>query len=199
MLSAMIAGLSLGLSLIVAIGAQNAFVLKQGLKKSYIFEVCLMCSISDTILILLSVLGVGKVITEFETLLMITKWIGFIFLTYYGLSHFYSAIKKNETMNASEINKSSRVQVLLMCLAFTWLNPHVYIDTLVLIGSISAQYKENAIYFGLGTIMASWIFFFLLGYGARLLEPIFKKAIAWKILDVLIGILMLIIAYSLIS
>jgi L-lysine exporter family protein LysE/ArgO len=198
MSNAIIAGLTLGLSLIVAIGAQNAFVLKQGLKKSFVLEVCLICALSDTILISLGVFGFGKVLSEFTLLLNISKWLGFVFLFFYGGSHFYSAFKKNETMQDSTIEKSTRIQVLLMCLGFTWLNPHVYLDTVVLIGSISAQYGSNAMYFGIGTIMASWIFFFALGYGARLLGPIFKKAIAWKILDVLIGILMWLIAYSLV-
>ena len=190
-------GIGTGFSLILAIGAQNAFVLKQGLKRQYVFWVCSICALSDSILIYLGVTGFSKVIVDFPIIVTLAKYFGAAFLFLYGLQNFYSAIRSNSTLTPSEIERDSLIKVIGMCLAFTWLNPHVYLDTVLLIGSISVQFIDQIYLFAVGTIFASWIFFFSLGYGARILQPLFNKAISWKILDILVGTTMWGIAISL--
>lgn len=193
-----IQGFLLSLSLIVAIGAQNAFVLKQGLKKQHIFWVCLICAISDSILIAAGVFGFAQLmVTHIEWVSWI-KYIGAVFLFIYGAQHFYQAYCAKNYLQDSQIEEAHLMKVLGICLMLTWLNPHVYLDTVVLIGSISTEFADNKTYFTLGAILASYLFFFSLGYGARLLEPIFKDHRAWKVLDVVIGIIMWGIAISLI-
>lgn len=197
-MSAFVYGLGIGFSLILAIGAQNAFVLKQGLKQQYVFWVCFICALSDSILIYFSVTGFSKVIANFPLLLTVSKYFGAAFLFLYGLRNFYSAIKNSSSLNPSDIEKDSLLKIIGICLAFTWLNPHVYLDAIILIGSISVQFSDQLYQFAAGTILASWIFFFSVGYGAKMLLPLFKRATSWKILDVLIGITMWTIATMLI-
>ncbi|ENX04751.1 LysE/ArgO family amino acid transporter [Acinetobacter courvalinii] len=190
-------GLGIGFSLILAIGAQNAFVLKQGLKQQHVFWVCLICALSDSILIYLGVTGFSKIVVDFPLLVTLAKYFGAAFLFLYGLRNFYSAIQNNSGLNPSEIEKDSLLKIIGMCLAFTWLNPHVYLDTVILVGSISVQFADQIYLFAAGTILASWIFFFALGYGARALLPLFKKASSWRVLDVLVGLMMWAIATKL--
>lgn len=190
-------GIGIGFSLILAIGAQNAFILKQGLKRQYVFWVCFVCAFSDSILIYLGVTGFSKMIVDFPIIVVLAKYFGAIFLFLYGLQSFYSAIKNNSILTPSEIEGDSLIKVISMCLAFTWLNPHVYLDTVLLIGSISVRFTDQTYLFSVGVISASWIFFFSLGYGSRVLQPLFKQAISWKILDILIGTIMWSIAISL--
>ncbi|MEB6480580.1 LysE/ArgO family amino acid transporter [Acinetobacter vivianii] len=190
-------GLGIGFSLILAIGAQNAFVLKQGLKQQHVFWVCLICALSDSILIYLGVTGFSKIVVDYPLIVTLAKYFGAVFLFLYGLRNFYSAIHNNAGLNPSEIEKDSLLKIIGMCLAFTWLNPHVYLDTVILVGSISVQFADQIYLFAAGTILASWIFFFALGYGAKVLLPLFKKAVSWKILDVLVGIMMWAIATKL--
>ncbi|ERS01347.1 amino acid transporter [Acinetobacter sp. COS3] len=197
-MSAFVYGLGIGFSLILAIGAQNAFVLKQGLKQQYVFWVCFICALSDSILIYFGVTGFSKVIANFPLLLTVSKYFGAAFLFFYGLRNFYSAIKNSSSLNPSDIEKDSLLKSIGICLAFTWLNPHVYLDAIILIGSISVQFSDQLYQFAAGTILASWIFFFSVGYGAKMLLPLFKRATSWKILDVLIGITMWTIATMLI-
>lgn len=197
-MSAFVYGLGIGFSLILAIGAQNAFVLKQGLKQQYVFWVCFICALSDSILIYFGVTGFSKVIANFPLLLTVSKYFGAAFLFFYGLRNFYSAIKNSSSLNPSDIEKDSLLKIIGICLAFTWLNPHVYLDAIILIGSISVQFSDQLYQFAAGTILASWIFFFSVGYGAKMLLPLFKRATSWKILDVLIGITMWTIATMLI-
>ncbi|MCY6412880.1 LysE/ArgO family amino acid transporter [Acinetobacter sp. VNH17] len=189
-------GLLLGFSLILAIGAQNAFVLKQGLLRQYVFWVCLVCALSDAILICLGVFGFASLLSQQVWLIQAMKYFGAIFLFFYGLRSFYNAYKANNGLVASEQPTTTLVQTLILCLSFSWLNPHVYLDTVVLLGSISAQYMDK-VAFASGAVSASFIFFFGLGFGARLLRPIFANPKAWKILDVVIGIVMWMIALSL--
>lgn len=189
-------GLLLGFSLILAIGAQNAFVLKQGLLRQYVFWVCLVCALSDAILICLGVFGFASILSQQVWLIQAMKYFGAIFLFFYGLRSFYNAYKANESLVASEQPTTTLVQTLILCLSFSWLNPHVYLDTVVLLGSISAQYMDK-VAFASGAVSASFIFFFGLGFGARLLRPIFANPKAWKILDLVIGIVMWMIALSL--
>lgn len=190
-------GLGIGFSLILAIGAQNAFVLKQGLKQQHVFWVCLICALSDSILIYLGVTGFSKIVVDFPLIVTLAKYFGAAFLFLYGLRNFYSAIQNNSGLNPSEIEKDSLLKIIGMCLAFTWLNPHVYLDTVILVGSISVQFADQIYLFAAGTILASWIFFFALGYGARALLPLFKKASSWRVLDVLVGLMMWAIATKL--
>lgn len=196
-MSAYLYGLGVGFSLILAIGAQNAFVLKQGLKQQYVMIVCAICALSDSILIYLGVVGFSKIIQQYPIIVELAKYLGAGFLFFYGLKSLYSAFYHQDVLEPSQIEPENLYKIIGLCLAFTWLNPHVYLDTVILIGSISSQFKADSIKFALGAMSASWIFFFSLGYAARLLLPVFRKATAWKILDFIIGIMMWGIAISL--
>ena len=190
-------GLGVGFSLILAIGAQNAFVLKQGLKREYVLSVCFICALSDSILIYLGITGFSKIVVEFPLITIFAQYFGALFLFIYGLKSFYSAFRKNTHLDPSHIEKTNLYRVLGTCLAFTWLNPHVYLDTVVLVGSISTNFTDELHTFAMGAILSSWIFFFSLGYGAKFLLPLFQNSISWKILDFLIGVIMWVIAINL--
>lgn len=190
-------GLGIGFSLILAIGAQNAFVLRQGLKREYVFSVCLICALSDSILIYLGITGFSKIVIEFPLITIFAQYFGAAFLFIYGLKSFYSAFRKNAHLDPSHIEKTNIYRILATCLAFTWLNPHVYLDTVILVGSISTNFINELHLFAMGTILSSWIFFFTLGYGAKFLLPLFQNAVSWKILDFLIGVMMWLIAINL--
>ena len=191
-----LSGMGLGFSLILAIGAQNAFVLKQGLMRQFVFVVCLICAVSDALLISAGVFGFGKVLSQFPQVVSIAKYAGALFLAFYGARSLYNAFTQQQSLVAEGKEVASLWQVTAMCLAFTWLNPHVYLDTVVLIGTIASQFS-NKVAFALGAMSASFIFFFGLGYGARLLQPIFAKPKAWQVLDIIIGLVMWGIALSL--
>lgn len=195
-MNAFISGFSLGFSLILAIGAQNAFVLKQGIKKEHVFIICLVCALSDAILIFAGVSGFGYLIEQFPSLQTIAKYGGFAFLLVYGLKSFYSAWSMTHELNPSTQLTTSLKKTILLTLAFTWLNPHVYLDTVILLGSVSTKFGNLAPLFGLGAMSASFTFFFSLGYGARILTPLFQKPLSWKILEVLIGVVMLSLAFT---
>ena len=197
MLHTYLQGFAIGLSLIVAIGAQNAFVLKQGLKKQAVFWVCFVCALSDSILVVLGITGFATVIQLYPELVGFAKWAGAVFLLWYGLQHAIQAFQANQSLHASSQNEIQLSKIIIVCLALTWLNPHVYLDTVVLIGSISTQFEQTKLYFALGVITASWLFFFSLGYGARVLIPVFANPKAWKVLDVVIALIMWSIAISL--
>ena len=134
-MSTYIAGFSLGLSLILAIGSQNAFVLKQGLKKRHVFIVCLVCAVSDALLISLGVAGFGTVVKQFPTIEIVARYGGAAFLTIYALLSFKSAFTQSHALEAEAETESSLFRTIAICLAFTWLNPHVYLDTVILLGS----------------------------------------------------------------
>lgn len=192
-----LAGLGLSFSLILAIGSQNAFVLKQGLLRSHVFAICLFCAVSDAILISAGVAGFGAVTAQYPQLVTFAKYAGALFLLVYGLKSLYASFTVSHAMQASEEQVSSVKKALLLCFAFTWLNPHVYLDTLVLVGMVSTG-ASSKVMFTLGAITASMVFFFSLGYGARLLSPMFAKPKAWNILDGLVGILMVGLAGNLV-
>lgn len=187
--STFLMGMSVSFSLILAIGAQNAFVLKQGLKRQFVFIVCLICALSDAMLISAGVFGFGKIISQFPLIIAIAKYAGALFLFVYGAKSFISAYQSNESLVAKGEEVHTLQQVIGLCLAFTWLNPHVYLDTVILIGTIASQFADK-LAFAVGAILASFIFFFSLGFGARLLQPVFAKPMAWKVLDIIIGIVM---------
>ena len=195
---AFIAGFSLGLSLILAIGSQNAFLLKQGLRKQHVFLACLICAVSDALLILLGVLGFGAVVNQFPAIEKIARFGGAAFLFTYAFYSFRSAWKNTHMLEPAGASSSTLGKTVLVCLALTWLNPHVYLDTVVLLGSVSTQYEEANQAFALGAMGASFLFFFSLGYGARLLSPFFQQPLAWKVLELFVGFIMLSIAVSLI-
>lgn len=186
-MNALLFGFSLGFSLILAIGAQNAFVLRQGLKGEHVFLVCLICALSDAILILIGVSGFHVLVAAFPSLVSIARYGGAAFLLAYGALSFYRALRVQEVLVPSEIRSNSAWQSALTCLAFTWLNPHVYLDTVVLLGSVSTQFSEHIVYFAGGAVSASFVFFFALGYGAVLLRPLFAQPRAWRVLDFVIG------------
>lgn len=194
---AVISGFLIGLSLIIAIGAQNAFILKQGLKQHYVFLICTICAFSDSLLILLGVAGFAQVIQNYPQVIEFSKYFGALFLMVYGAQHFYSAVKHQKSLSLKEAHPDRLLKVIALCLAFTWLNPHVYLDTVVLVGSISTQYDAYKWWFAFGAVCSSWLFFFSLGYATKFLIPFFQNAKAWKILDSVIGIIMWSIAISL--
>ena len=200
-MGAFYAGASLGLSLIIAIGAQNAFVLKQGLQKRHVFAVCLLCALSDAILIIAGVFGFYLLTAQLPWLESAARYGGAAFLIAYGARSLYSALRTTDALQAAHGNQSrgnhSLIAAMSTTLAFTWLNPHVYLDTVVLLGSVSTQYPTAKTEFAAGASTASFVFFFALGYGARILAPLFAKPMAWKILDGMIAAVMWGIAVNL--
>jgi len=190
-----LAGFALGFSLILAIGGQNAFVLRQGLMRSHVFAVCLTCALSDAILIAAGVAGFGALTRAIPGLELAMRLFGAAFLIWYGARTLRNAWRGGQAMQASGAAGSLR-RALLTCLALTWLNPHVYLDTVVLLGAVAAQY-EDRLNFALGAMTASFVFFFSLGYGARLLAPVFARPRAWQALDLVIALVMWAIAAKL--
>lgn len=183
------AGFLLCLSLILAIGAQNAFVLRIGLRGEHVLAVCLTCALSDAILILAGVSGFAQLSARVPWAETVLLYGGIAFLVTYGARSFMAAFG-SASLRPTDAKPESLGRVVLVCLALTWLNPHVYLDTLVLIGSISTQFSEGKGWFAAGAMLASLAFFFSLGFGARLLKPLFARPVTWRILDVLIGLVM---------
>ncbi|WP_089991084.1 LysE/ArgO family amino acid transporter [Cognatiyoonia koreensis] len=199
MTSAFVTGFATGFALILAIGAQNAFVIRQGLAKSHVFWLCLLCATSDALLITVGVLGFGAIVDAFPSLPAVMTYGGAAFLIAYGALRLWAAWQGNYDMQLAG-RTAALWPTLATAAAFTWLNPHVYLDTLGLIGAISTDYAPPARYvFGAGAVTSSFVFFFSLGYGARLLAPIMQSARAWRALDVIIGLVMWALALKLIS
>ncbi len=196
MLTAFLPGFALSLTLILAIGAQNAFVLRQGLRREHVFWVCLTCALSDALLIAAGVAGFGALAAALPWFETVMRYGGAAFLVWYGAQNALSAWRGGQALEAERTAVQSLRRAVLTLLALTWLNPHVYLDTVVLLGSISAQY-ENRLAFGAGAVLASFVFFFSLGYGARLFSPFFAKPRSWQILDAVIALTMWAIAVKL--
>jgi L-lysine exporter family protein LysE/ArgO len=197
MIPAFIQGFLLGGSLIIAIGAQNAFILRQGLLRQHVFILCLICALSDALLIALGVAGLGTIISSSPNLITAVTIGGALFLFSYAFIAFRRAMNPT-SMHASREGSKSLKGAIAACLAFTFLNPHVYLDTVVLLGSLSAKYEGSARFaYAEGAMLASFVWFFSLGYGARLLEPVFSKPAAWRILDFAIALVMAGIGLSL--
>ncbi len=194
-MQAAVAGFALGFSLILAIGAQNAFVLRQGLRREHVLAVVLVCALSDAVLVAAGVAGFGALAEAVPGLERVMRYGGAAFLLVYGARAFFAAWRGGEVLEAGP-GAGSRARAVLTCLALTWLNPHVYLDTVVLLGSVSAQY-ENRLGFGAGAVAASFVFFFGLGFGARLLAPFFRRPMSWRVLDALVGVVMWTIAAGL--
>lgn len=200
MLTTIYKGFFITFSLIVAIGAQNAYILKLGLQRTYVPIVVLLCILFDISLISIGVLGLGTIIEGNQLLINTIAIIGIVFLTIYGLLSFKAAIKNESLKIDDKVKTNPLKKVIGMLLVFTFLNPHTYLDTILLIGGIGANIENDLkVYFLLGAACASTLWFSLLGFGARLLIPLFQKPITWKILDIAIGFIMLTIAYSLID
>ena len=197
LVSAAFSGFLLGASLIIAIGAQNAFILRQGLLRQHVFILCLICAVSDATLIALGVGGLGTIVARAPVLEAAVTIGGVLFLGTYAVIAFRRA-SHPEAMKAASSTGGSLKAAVAACLAFTFLNPHVYLDMIVLIGSLSARFEGDArIAFGAGAALASFVWFFGLGYGARLLEPVFARPAAWRVLDMIIGVVMAGLAISL--
>jgi len=191
------AGLLTGLSLIVAIGAQNAFVLRQGLRRSHVGMVVAICAVSDVVLILAGVAGIGVVVDRAPWAVEVIRWLGVAFLTVYGTSSLLRA-RRPQVLAVGDTVEESRSGVVGRALALTWLNPHVYLDTVLLLGSIAGTRGDpGRWWFALGACVASIAWFAGLGYGARLAAPRLASPRAWQVLDVLIGLVMLAIALRL--
>ena len=199
MILAALAGLGLGLSLIVAIGAQNAFVLRQGLRREHIVAVIAICALSDAALIALGVGGAGWVFDRIPWLVEVVRWAGFAFLLVYGLLAARRALRPKALAAASGgTARMSLPAVIGTCLALTWLNPHVYLDTLVLLGSVASTHGDLRWAFGIGAAIASVLWFTALGLGARMLAPVFAKPLAWRVLDGIIAVVMVALAVYLV-
>lgn len=198
MIEAGIAGYLVAISLIAAIGAQNAFVLRQGLRREHVLAVVLVCAASDAVLIAAGVAGFGVVSSAVPWIGDAMRWAGVAFLAVYGALRFWAAWRGGAALLPSDAGAVPLRRVLLTCLLFTWGNPHVYLDTLVLIGSISAQYAPYGLVFGIAAALGSLSFFAGLGFGARLLAPLFARPQAWVVLEIGVGSTMWAIALGLV-
>ncbi len=193
---AFLPGFFAGLGLIVAIGAQNAFVIRQGLTRQHVFVVVAICAIADAALIALGIAGLGAIIQGLPWLLEGVRWFGVAYLTWFGIKSVRSAFK-NEVMDISGAQTTSLKNVVAAVLGFTLLNPHVYLDTVILLGSISNQFAEDRWVFGLGAMTASILWFSSIGFGARAASRFMSKPIFWRVLDSLIAVVMFSIAFYL--
>ncbi|SEO94834.1 L-lysine exporter family protein LysE/ArgO [Salinihabitans flavidus] len=192
------AGFVLGLSLILAIGAQNAFILRQGLRGEHVLALVLVCAVSDAVLIALGVAGFGALVLSLPWVVDVARWGGAIFLIVYGGMSLRAAWRGGQALEAARGAAPGLWRAVATCLMLTWANPHVYLDTVVLLGGLSAQY-EPAWMFGAGAVAASFFFFFSLGYGAKLLRPVFASPRAWRMLDAGVGLVMWAIAARLVT
>lgn len=191
-------GMGVGAGLIIAIGAQNVFVLTQGIRKQYHWLTALICSISDVLLIFVGAAGVGSLIAGNHALQTGAAWLGAAFLGWYGLRALLSVTAENSLQQKQRGAANLRI-IVLTALALTFLNPHVYIDTVLLLGSIGGQYQAGDRYlFALGASLSSILWFFSLSFGGALLAPIFQKSISWRFLNLLVCATMWLIAYQLI-
>jgi L-lysine exporter family protein LysE/ArgO len=191
------AGFLTGLSLIVAIGAQNAFVLRQGLRRQHVLAVVLICAFSDALLIVFGIAGLGAAINSAPLLLEVFRYGGAAYLLWFAISAIRRAARPSALVESDKQIDSLR-QTIVTALALTYLNPHVYIDTVLLLGSIANQFQDRWL-FGLGAASASFVWFFSLGFGASWLGKYVKKPVFWRILDVFIAIVMITIAAMLLS
>lgn len=211
MLPSALAGFGLGLSLIIAIGAQNLFVLRQGIRREHVLAVAVVCAVSDAVLILLGVSGVGLVLTAVPWLIDAVRWAGAAFLVAYGVLAARRALqpaaqaREAADAQAAEITGSGSVAtrirlapVVLTCLALTWLNPHVYLDTVFLLGSVASTHGDARWAFAAGAVTASMVWFFGLAFGARYLARWLATPRAWRIVDAVIAVVMIGLGISLV-
>ena len=198
-LAAFLQGLVLVAGLIVAIGAQNAFVLRQGLLRQHVGLVVLFCALADAALMALGIWGLGAVDARLPGLTQVLRWAGVAFLLAYGLRALMRVARPGRLQAGASASGSAR-RTLAQAAAFTLLNPHVYLDTVLLVGAIgTAQAPAQRALFFLGATSCSLLWFTGLGYGARLLAPVFARPLAWRVLDLLLGLMMLALAWGLLS
>ena len=197
MLAALLGGLVAGLSLIVAIGAQNAYVLRQGLLRAHIGAVVVVCALSDLVLIAAGVSGIGAIVEHADWVLTLVRWFGVVFLVWYAVGSLRRARHAESLAAASEARTEGRRTVLGRVVALTWLNPHVYLDTVLLLGSIAQGYDGGRWWFAVGAGLASILWFSVLGFGARLAAPLLALPRAWQVLEIFIALTMLVIAAKL--
>ncbi len=190
MLEAAVQGYLVAVSLILAIGAQNAFVLRQGLRREHVGAVVAVCAISDAVLITIGVAGFGVLTATVPWIGEAMRWAGVAFLLVYGALRFKAALQGGEALKPAAGEGASLRRVVATSLILTWANPHVYLDTVILMGSISAQYAPYQVAFGVAAVLGSTSFFSALGFGARLLAPIFARPAAWVWLEVVVGLTM---------
>jgi L-lysine exporter family protein LysE/ArgO len=190
---AIIPGLLAGFSLIIAIGAQNAFVIRQGLTKKFVLLTVLICAFSDALLIALGASGLGALIKANKNILEFVRWFGVAYLLWFAFKSARSAFKK-EVLNSAGEASADKKSVILTVLGLTFLNPHVYLDTVILLGSISNQFGSDKWFFVTGAIFASFLWFTSIGFGAKSASRFMSRPIFWKILDSLIAVIMLSIA-----
>lgn len=198
-MSAVLNGMAVGASLIIAIGAQNAFVLSQGVRRNNIILIPLICSLCDIVLIMIGVAGMGSLVAANSSLKNYAAIAGALFLSWYGIQSIRSAVQVNEKgLEEQAVDKEG--SIILITLGLTLLNPHVYLDTIVLMGSIGGQYDGAGKYlFGLGASISSIIWFFGLSLGGSMLAPFFRKKESWQILDGLVAVTMFMIAWMLVK
>ena len=195
-MGALLAGLLTGLSLIVAIGAQNAYVLRMGLSRHHVSLIVTICALSDIVLIVLGIEGIGSIIRSAPSALQVLRWVGVVYLSLFALRSFWRALRPGALL-PSEVQEPTRRAVVATTLAFTFLNPHVYLDTVLLLGSIGNQYGHGRWLFALGASMSSLAWFSGLGYGARFASRLMSRSATWFALDSAIGVVMLLIAVKL--
>ncbi len=198
MSSAVLAGMGAGASLILAIGAQNAFVLRQALQRQHVGTVVALCALSDVLLIACGVAGTGALVQAHPLVLQLFRFGGAAFVGGYGLLAAMRALRGSSGLAPTRRGATTRRAAVLACLAFTFLNPHTYLDTMVLLGTLSTRYASPWS-FALGAIVASVLWFSLLGYGGRLLIPVFQKPLAWRVLDAVMAVFMLVLAVRLLA
>jgi len=192
---ALFSGLFAGLSLIIAIGAQNAFVIRQGLTRQHVFLVVAICAASDALLISLGAGGLGALIQAHSGVLEVVRWFGVVYLTWFGIKSLRAALA-SQVLNAASQPVLSRKKVVTTTLALTFLNPHVYLDTVILLGAIANQFPGKTWYFAAGAMLGSLIWFTSIGYGAKAASKYMSKPIFWKVLDLLIaGVMFGVAAY----
>lgn len=201
-----LSGLGLGLSLIIAIGAQNVFVLRQGIRREHVLAVVIICALSDAILIATGVAGLGLLLESMPWLIDLARWLGAAFLLGYGILAARRALRgsrdglRTDDSGATDPRSTGRLTpVVLTALALTWLNPHVYLDTVLMLGSIAATHGEDRWLFGGGAVAASALWFSALGYGARYVSSRLDTPRAWRILDGAIAVIMFGLAFSLVA
>ena len=190
---ALVPGFLTGLSLIIAIGAQNAFVIRQGLSRSHVLLVVLICAASDAVLIFLGTGGLGTLIQSKPDLLEFIRWFGVLYLTWFGIKAMRSVLS-NQSLEVGEGASSSKRAAILSVLGFTFLNPHVYLDTVILLGSIANQFEEDRWFFALGASIGSFLWFSAIGFGAKAASRFMSRPIFWKILDSIIAVVMFSVA-----
>ena len=198
-LAAAAAGFGTGLSLIVAIGAQNAFVLRQGIRRDAVLAVVAICALSDALLITLGVAGVGALVVAWPGALTAVAWLGGAFLLCYGVLAARRVLKPGGALETTGEASGSRRRAVLTCLAMTWLNPHVYLDTVFLLGTVAADRGPMRWTFGLGAAAASLCWFAALGFGARLLSRFLSRPGAWRVLDGLVAATMITLGITLVA